>query len=95
MEARRRSFAKTASWRLIATAITFLIIWLFSDKITFAGWLAVLINGMKAICYYWHERIWARRKYGYETPAVGERQYKTHPVNTANSEEASSTVEYR
>ena len=64
METRKRSLAKTATWRVIGIAVTLLIsyIWLREWGISIA--LALTANGIKAGLYYMHERVWDRSDFG-------------------------------
>lgn len=66
METRKRSFAKTIVWRIIATTVTILVsfIWLGEWAASIA--LAVTANGIKAVLYYGHERLWNRVDFGRE-----------------------------
>lgn len=69
METRKRSFAKTIVWRIIATTVTILVsfIWLGEWAASIA--LAVTANGIKAVLYYGHERLWNRIDFGREKEA--------------------------
>jgi len=58
MEKRIRSVAKTISWRFIATLITLLLAYLWLHEWTTSIALAILINGIKGLAYYLHERGW-------------------------------------
>tara|TARA_Y100000310_G_C20680605_1_gene815719 strand:+ start:79 stop:513 length:435 start_codon:yes stop_codon:yes gene_type:complete len=53
-----RSFAKTVTWKLSATIITVLVIFIYSKDWSFALNAGILINLVKAVLYYLHERIW-------------------------------------
>jgi len=66
MESRQRSLIKTILWRIIATAVTMLIsfIWLGEWGSSLA--LALTANGIKALLYYGHERLWNRVNFGRE-----------------------------
>lgn len=59
-ESKRRSLAKTISWRVIGTLDTFILSWI----ITGSGHLAAAIGGTevvtKMLLYYLHERVWNR-----------------------------------
>ena len=64
MESRWRSFAKSIVWRIIATAVTMLVsfIWLREWSTSIA--LAITANMIKALLYYLHERVWNRIDFG-------------------------------
>ncbi len=61
---RRRSFMKAFSWRLVASTDTFLISWLITGKITWAGSITLLEIVTKTLLYYFHERGWNKIKWG-------------------------------
>jgi len=58
-ETRRKSIIKTITWRITATVITVIVIFVFSGDLVFSSELGLLINGIKAGAYYLHERIYA------------------------------------
>ena len=60
----KRSLVKTISWRVIATTDTFLISWLITGELMFAGAIASLEVVTKMILYYAHERGWSWVKWG-------------------------------
>ena len=55
---KKRHFAKTITWRVIATSDTFLIAWLITGKIDWAAGIAGVEVLTKMFLYYWHERLW-------------------------------------
>ena len=61
---RKRSFAKAFSWRAIASTDTFLISWLITGKLTWAGTITLLEILTKTLLYYFHERGWNKIKWG-------------------------------
>lgn len=66
MNSRKRHIAKTFTWRLIATATTFLLtLFFFRDdpnSAEKASWVAIAEVIIKMIIYYYHERIWFMTK---------------------------------
>jgi uncharacterized membrane protein len=68
-DAHRRSVAKAASWRTLATVDTFLISWLITGRAATAGGIAATEVLTKVVLFYLHERGWnlLRR----ERPALG------------------------
>lgn len=64
MESRRRSLAKSFSWRITATVVTTVISWLITKQVA----LALSIGGIeffaKIFLYYAHERAWSMFSYG-------------------------------
>ena len=64
MERPFRSIAKTISWRVTATADTFLISWLVTGSLTLAGGIASIEVATKMFLYYGHERAWSKISWG-------------------------------
>ena len=58
------SLAKTLSWRAFATLDTFLISFLVTGSVGFAGSIASFEVLTKMLFYYVHERLWARIPWG-------------------------------
>ena len=62
---RKRHIAKTISYRIVSTAIGFLIMWFISGSIKVGAAFGVAELVYKPIQYYIHERIWYKFiKYG-------------------------------
>ncbi|MEQ1753704.1 MAG: DUF2061 domain-containing protein [Micropepsaceae bacterium] len=59
-----RSLAKTVSWRAVASIDTFLLGWIVTGSMVFAGSIASLEVLTKMLLYYGHERLWARILWG-------------------------------
>ncbi len=57
---KKRHLAKTLTWRVLATSDTFLIAWLITGEINWAGAIAGIEVITKMILYYTHERAWYR-----------------------------------
>ena len=54
----KRHLAKTLTWRVVATTDTFVLAWLITGKIDWAGMIAGFEVATKMILYYYHERVW-------------------------------------
>ena len=61
---RRRSLAKTLTWRTIATVDTFAISYVVTGSTVWAGSIAGIEVLTKVLIYYFHERAWARATWG-------------------------------
>tara|TARA_Y100000294_G_scaffold36842_1_gene32355 strand:- start:8 stop:223 length:216 start_codon:yes stop_codon:yes gene_type:complete len=55
---KKRHLAKTLTWRILATSDTFIIAWLITGEINWAGAIAGVEVITKIILYYVHERAW-------------------------------------
>ncbi len=64
MESKRRSFAKTISWRVWATIITTLVVFGATGEIKFAVEIGLLDTTIKLGAYFIHERIWNKISFG-------------------------------
>ena len=53
-----RSLAKAISWRILASADTFLISYIITGKLSWAGSITLLEIITKTVLYYLHERAW-------------------------------------
>lgn len=67
MEDNKRSLAKTVSWRGVAIAVTFIVIYFYTSELDSATFLTILLNSVKTVCFFVHERIWTEIKWGYKT----------------------------
>jgi uncharacterized membrane protein len=62
----QRSLAKTVTYRLISSAIGFLVVWALSGNIKASAMFSIAELVYKPLQYYIHERIWQRIKWGRE-----------------------------
>ena len=53
-----RSFVKAITWRILASADTFLISYIITGKLSWAGSITLLEIITKTFLYYLHERAW-------------------------------------
>ena len=68
METRKRSIAKTISWRVVATIITGCVTYFLTGRLDFAVTVGLADTSVKFFTYYAHERIWIRILYGKVRP---------------------------
>jgi uncharacterized membrane protein len=64
MVSKRRSLAKSITWRLIAIVVTFLVGFVMTGSLTFAASLSLLSNLINFVLYYLHERVWLKIHWG-------------------------------
>ncbi len=64
MESKRRSIAKTLSWRFFATVITSAVVFLATGQLTFAIEIGLADTTLKLGAYFVHERMWNKISYG-------------------------------
>ena len=53
-----RSLTKTISWRIIATGITWIVVFLFTDQLAETTYISLAAAAVLMVAYYAHERIW-------------------------------------
>ena len=63
-EQKKRSIAKTLTWRITASLITFVIVWIITGDWRIGGFIATIEIITKMFFYYFHERIWIKIKWG-------------------------------
>lgn len=66
-ERKTRSVVKTLSWRITGTIDTIVISYLLTDSLKIAASIGGIELITKMILYYYHERIWAKIKWGLKT----------------------------
>tara|TARA_Y100000385_G_scaffold284301_1_gene342097 strand:+ start:3932 stop:4132 length:201 start_codon:yes stop_codon:yes gene_type:complete len=59
---RKISAYKTLTWRVIATADTFIISYIITGRLLFATSIASIEIITKMCLYYWHERLWDKAR---------------------------------
>ncbi len=64
IESKKRSIAKTISWRICATFTTMTIVYIFTKEIGLSLGVGVLEVISKMILYYLHERGWGKATWG-------------------------------
>jgi adenylylsulfate kinase len=64
METQARSFAKAVTYRCLGSALTGMIVFLFSRDAAFSVGAGVLDMFSKILLYFLHERLWERIPYG-------------------------------
>lgn len=64
MTTKKRSLAKSLTWRVIAIVSTFVVGYILSGSLSFAASLSFLSNLINFVLYYVHERLWLRVNWG-------------------------------
>ena len=64
MITKRRSLAKSITWRLIAIAVTFIVGFVMTGSWQFAVSLSLISNLINFVLYYLHERFWLKINWG-------------------------------
>lgn len=64
MVSKKRSFAKSITWRVIAIVSTFVIGYFMTGSLSFAASLTLVSNVINFVLYYLHERVWLQVTWG-------------------------------
>ena len=57
-ETKKRSFTKTVTWRILATLLTWAVIYFYTGKIFESAKITIVAAILSMVAYYLHERIW-------------------------------------
>lgn len=63
-----RSWAKSISFRILATTITMILVYVFTGNIKAMAGVGILDVVSKLALYYIHERVWEKISWGLEMP---------------------------
>jgi len=66
MESKRRTIAKTISWRIVGITTLFIATYAVGGTIQMSIDLTIINLTLITALYFFHERVWAKIKYGYE-----------------------------
>lgn len=56
----KRHIAKAITYRLLSSAITFVVAWLFTKQLSVGVTIVLFDVFVKLVIYYLHERVWYR-----------------------------------
>ncbi len=64
MESHKRSILKAVTWRLLATLVTIIVVYMLTQKVALSLGAGFIDASIKVFVYYVHERIWDRLRFG-------------------------------
>ena len=70
METHLRSVVKGISWRVIATLVTTLVVYIYTGELAAAALLGFSDSFAKIGLYWGHERIWQTIRWGRVIPSI-------------------------
>ena len=70
METHLRSFVKGISWRVIATLVTTIVVWVISGEVAMALFAGASDSLVKIGLFWGHERLWQQIRWGRIFPTV-------------------------
>ncbi len=68
MDSRKKSIAKTLTWRVIAIFITMIAVYIYNKNIKESVVVSLMANSVKMVLYYLHERVWNNVGFGRKRP---------------------------
>ena len=68
MDTHYRSIAKAISYRALGSAVTILIVFLFSGDVRLSIGAGLVDTLVKTAVYFFHERLWDRIPFGRQRP---------------------------
>ena len=68
MEKHARTLGKTISWRIVASSITIILVFIVSRNLIISAGIGSLEVLLKTLAYYLHERLWNATNFGREKP---------------------------
>ena len=70
MDSHLRSVVKGLSWRILATLVTTVVVFVYSGELAIAALVGSTDAIVKIILYWGHERIWQHIRWGRVLPNV-------------------------
>jgi uncharacterized membrane protein len=67
---KKRSFAKSITWRILAIIVTFGSIYFLTGETDTATAGTILTNTINFVLYYLHERVWNSVKWGKDNASL-------------------------
>ncbi len=64
MESHKRSILKAVTWRLLATMVTIVVVYLLTKEVALSLGAGFIDAAIKMFIYYAHERVWDRMQFG-------------------------------
>jgi uncharacterized membrane protein len=80
MDTLHRSLTKTIVWRIVATLITLVVVFLFTGELQQATNITLVVAALLAVGYYFNERIWDKIDWGRRDHAFTTQSAKQQPV---------------
>ena len=80
MDTHLRSVVKGMSWRVIATLVTTLVVWILSGEVSMALFAGLSDSLVKIGLYWGHERLWQTVGWGRAIPHQWEKYHNTNVI---------------
>lgn len=70
MESHKRSIVKAVTWRIVASMVTGVLVYLFTGELGLAAGIGSVDAALKMVAYYIHERAWDKLSFGREKKGI-------------------------
>ena len=64
VESHKRSIAKAVSWRIFASLVTVIVVYIFTRELILSAGVGLVDAMIKILGYYIHERLWGTIRFG-------------------------------
>ena len=64
VETHKRSVAKAVTWRIFATFVTMIVVYIFTKEMILSAGIGLTDTAIKIFGYYSHERLWGKTNFG-------------------------------
>ena len=89
----KRSVLKTISWRIIATSMMMLFVYLFTRELSFMAIIGSFDVVVRTVLYFLHERVWNRIEFGRSFVVPLESSIRSPPVAAPCSDNVSGIIQ--
>lgn len=79
-EEHKRSALKAVSWRIIATSVTMLLVYVFTGEMELSASIGIFDVVLKMMFYFFHERAWNKISFGRSIGGTVESAMRSPPV---------------
>ena len=91
-EEHKRSALKAVSWRIIATSVTMVLVYVFTGKLELSASVGIFDVVFKMALYFFHERAWNTINFGRSIGGTVEYAMRSPPVTILTLDSVSNLV---
>lgn len=91
-EEHKRSALKAVSWRIIATSVTMVLVYIFTGKMELSASVGLFDVGLKMALYFLHERGWNTISFGKSIGGTVESAMRSPPVTILMLDSVSNLI---
>ena len=91
-EEHKRSALKAVSWRMIATSVTMVLVYIFTGKMELSASIGIFDVALKMMLYFLHERGWNTINFGKTIGGTVESAMRSPPVMILTLDSVSNLI---